>query len=412
MSRPMVFEFQGDTTGIEDAASDVVAALDDVDAELAKVEQTGKQTTDSLARDADRAGRRVGDSLEDGFEDGADAAKDMGRDADRSMRDTERQAEKSGDRIGDDLGDGFEKAGDAAGDMASDVGDAIGDVVADAASGGEDIGGSLINGISTAAALIPGLGAGIGTAVAGIAGGVYEAFRENAEKTEQRTSDMYNEMISTGQGYLSYKYIEAEISKMIDEGQIEEIQRKADIAGVSWQEMARAMAGSTTDLETVLGSAGAKVDELQAKIDSNTSTSLHGNSGFIGMRNQVQDVVGELEGVAGSLDTAAAKAQLFADTMAGVPQDPVTVPVEADTAAAEQQIEAVAEDRETTVEAEADTEAAGQSLTSFTSQQRSTSVKVTADTAAADAALFTFMTKPRQITIQAKIVDPRGVEVP
>ncbi len=391
----------------------------DMGAALEQVEDSLTDVADEAERAGDQSGKALSDGVSDGARDGQRALDrlereftDTSKTAKREMDDTAREAKRSGDKIADDLGGGFEKAGDAAGDMAGDGGDAIGDVVTEASKGGDDIGGALIDGISAASALIPGIGAGIGTAVAGIATGVYDAWRESSENTEQRTSNMYNDMIASGQSYLSYTYIEAEITRMIDEGQIEEIQTKADLVGVSWSEMARALAGSTSDLETVLAAAGGKVDELQAKIDAGTTTSLSGNSGFIGVKNQVTGLIGEMEGVGTSLDTATAKAQLFADTMAGVQQEPVTVPVEADTAAAEEQIAAASEDRETTVEAQADTADAGQDLTQFTSAQRSTTVKVAADMSAAESALFTFLTKPRPaITIQARLVDPRGVPV-
>lgn len=406
--------FLNDIVNFLKGTKDMGAALEDVEDSLTDV-------ADEAERAGDESGKALSDGVSDGARDGQRALDrlereftDTSKTAKREMDDTAREARRSGDKIADDLGGGFEKAGDAAGDMAGDVGDAIGDVITEASKGGEDIGGALIDGISTlASAAIPGIGAGIGGVIGGIASGAYEAWRESAERTEQRTSEMYADMIASGENYLSQKYIQAEIERLVDEDSAG-LEEKASRIGVGVQEMAAALAGNGQILADVLDTARQKHEDLQQSIDA--ATSYEEKNPLILDRADVDEVIQALEDVGSSYETATGKAQLAADAVRLSVENTPPLQLELDAGTAQADLQAFVDEADAaggTVTIDAETEEALSRINAVVQKSYTATVKVVADMSEAEAAVFAFLTKPRPaIQLQAEVVPPRGVPVP
>lgn len=409
MARPMQFTFTADSSDVEDATDRITDSLEDVDDGLSDVERAGKRATDGLARDADRAGDRIGDSLEGGFDDGKDAAREMERSAGRDLTETQRDANRAGDRIGDDLEEGFEKGGEAASDLRTTAGEAIGDIARDAASGGEDIGDSLIDGISAASMAIPGIAGVIGGAVSGIAAGAFEAWRESAERTEARTVSMYEDMIESGESYLSLVYYTAELERLLGEDR-DKTRSKAETAGVEIEVMAAALAGNASAMSEVLDSVNSKYDELAAKPKTSRGPDVYGPE-----KLALEGIRTELEGVAASTDTAEKAASDFAKSLDYVKQNTPELKLELDTTDAEGKLDAIADDvdsAEGTVTVDADTDNATQKIKTVVEKSYKSTVTLSAETGSAAATIANFINRKRTAVITAEIRDREGKPVP
>lgn len=89
-----------------------------------------------------------------------------------------------------------------------------------------------------------------------------------------------------------------------------------------------------------------------------------------------------------------------------------TVQMKADTKEADKAISGVAQLRVSDVMLKADTKQAAKELDDVAIKKRTATVSADADVSLADLALKKFVNQKRDITITAKIVDPRGVEIP
>ncbi|TQL48786.1 hypothetical protein FB562_1892 [Homoserinimonas aerilata] len=157
-------------------------------------------------KDVEKSLDQVADSLDDVSRDGAKASEKLEKSFSDAQREISRDAKKIEKDVKDSTRDGFKGASDHVesfkdearqnfAETASSF-DGSMDSIADMAQ-------STLGGLATA---IPGAGlalAGLGAA----AGAFYSQWQENAEKTEERISNMYDDMLESGLDYLSQQYV-------------------------------------------------------------------------------------------------------------------------------------------------------------------------------------------------------------
>lgn len=165
-------------------SEEVPAALEDMSASL-----------DDVVRDGERAGER----LERSFREVADAAQRESRKVgDDFERNTDRGMSRASDAVADFKGEAIQNLGELASSFDGTV-----QGVADGIQG-------LAGGASVGLIQMGGPIAGIGAALAGIGiigGTVFQQIADDAEASEQRIADMYDDMLESGQNYLSQQHV-------------------------------------------------------------------------------------------------------------------------------------------------------------------------------------------------------------
>lgn len=314
-----VGKFIGGTKDVEKALDGVADSLDDLTREAARagdemgdgiqdgarkaeraVDGLGKKAGDSLEKAGDEAkdaGKKIGNEIEDGTEKAEDAGKKLERKFKDVFDDVKDDARKAGDEVGDETKRGFGRAEVAAegfkdeaqqnfAETASSF-DGSMDSIADMAQ-------STLGGLATA---IPGAGvalAGLGAA----AGAFYAQWQESSEKTQERISEMYQDMAESGNRFLSEGFINEKISEWIadvDPGRLAQHEAAAADLGIEMGTAVRAMNGDAAAAQEVLAQAAAYLETAQgsAKVD-------------------VQGMVDAINAQGSAAGSAAAKADLLA----------------------------------------------------------------------------------------------------
>ncbi len=295
------------------------------------MEQGFEDTADSLddlAREAQRAGGKVSSEL-DGVAKDVDSASDKlekkFRDA---FKEVERGAKSAGDEVGDRLKDGSRKAEDGVDRVSESVGEFKDEAkqnfseVASSFSGGIDGAADLVQGtlggLAGSLAGPAGLAAGV---LAGIGGAMFTSFQENAANSEQRISDMYQDMIESGNKYVSEGYLKQAVQDIIDSAEgaaisYDDLLKAAETSGISAGDLARAYAGSADDIAAAQAVIADKQDEIRAKFDG---APLDGPARQ--RVAQLQDISNALEDQSGDLDSASAKADLYNEAISAFPSE-------------------------------------------------------------------------------------------
>lgn len=263
-TRPTNSEFKALAKSLDDLAQasgkTKTEALDDLKRAAEEAGTELKQgTLDALERLASQGPRDV-DKVRDAVEDLKRSLGDVGDSADDMAKGVDDGMDKAGDGLNDfkDEAKGTAREGAASfsGEF-SDVGDVIQETLANAFEGFGPIGAA----------------AGIAAAVG--FGTLYAAITDQAEKTEDRISAMYEDMLESQSSYLSKSYILDELEKIsggADDAIIgyEELQKIAGAAGVSLEEAARAYIGGGEDLNALL-------DRTRDKVKRNTELQTTGD---------------------------------------------------------------------------------------------------------------------------------------
>lgn len=196
--------------------------------------------------------KKAGTSLEDivhEFDDVADESATTERDVVSDLKRISRQARDTGDDIDREVGGGLHDLKDEARQSGAEA-------AASFSGEWEDVGGVLQETLANGLAGFGPIGAAAGLAAAAGIGVLFETIRADAEKTEQRVADMYQDMLESGQRFLSENFIQTQLEK-IGEGaddaaiKFEDAVSIAHELGVSQQTVLRAAAGDATALATV-----------------------------------------------------------------------------------------------------------------------------------------------------------------
>lgn len=232
---------------------DVAEALEDAEGRMRDLTKQGDTATDrmesdfrSVARSADRASDELKSKFRDAYLSVRRNSDDAADEVERNQRRMGERSAEVGQEIRQNLGEGIANA--ARGDFAS-LADTIGDTLGGAVAG--------IGGIGTAA-----LGAagalGLGAIVA-----VISNIAAESERTKQIASENFREMAEDG--VEAWASVQSQTQRLTDayadhEG---EIQKIADLLGLSFEDVAGAWAGIPDQVALVDAAYGDMVNNLQ-----------------------------------------------------------------------------------------------------------------------------------------------------
>ena len=303
--------FEDTATDMEklvDAGKDLGKSTDDISRDLSKV---SGRPFDEVRRDVERAEDAI-DDMADQADDArqavariGDAGQSAGREGAAGMDRMRVTSAEVGQEIRQNLGEGIANA--ARGDFAA-LGDTIGDTLGGAVAG---MGGLGAAGVAAAGAV------GLGAIVA-----VFQAMQAEAEATEQRVSDMYNDMLESGQAFLSADFIQKSLGEIGDDtGKYNQALQIAKDLNVEINDVVRAMAGDTIALTGIIEDQNSKRQtEVDAINDSNLSLDdkaikLDAINAKYGTQNDVfNDIIGAQDSAAARFETInAAQSQALYD---------------------------------------------------------------------------------------------------
>lgn len=237
----------------------------------------------TLGRDARQTARKVDDAFDTIARASSRARRDLGDDTRRmtghlddvgdEARSTAREAAASFSS-GGDIGDAFQELAANAGQTFGPIGDALG-------------------------------------AVAGIGIGLFLA---ETEKMKERVDELVTEMIESG-GRLSEEFIGTKLQEMATEGdlkRLKELAEASDIAGVNFQDLARAKAGDT-EAQKRLNDA---LDEAEGKFAALNDEAGNINSTNELMRARIEVLRNEFRDEAEAMGLAEEAARDYATTTA------------------------------------------------------------------------------------------------
>lgn len=327
---------------IEGSLDDVADSLDDLARESQEagrdLERGLSDGADDAAREVERATDKIGRSLEDTGDD----ARDAGRDIEKHLEDAADEGEKAAEKLERTFKEAFDEVKGDAKTSTREVADDTRRSMADAEDATEvfrdeaksnlsesvssfrgevedipdliqDILGGVVADLGPAGAL----GAAFAAVGFGLAVSFYEDWKEQAEKVEERISDMYEDMLESGRNYLSEQYLNEQISGILNSAEDAVIdyakaQEIAAAAGLEVGAVVRAYAGhaeSATEVQEALS------ERLREAVDE-----FHRlrDDGYLGAANalaqnieQLRDYDDTLTGVTENVTTAAERAEIY-----------------------------------------------------------------------------------------------------
>lgn len=310
---------------VERALDQVAGSLDDLAREAQGIgQETGRGLSEGVEGGA-REARSATERLERSFKDMADAgrreAKSGGADMERSFKDmadtAKREAKTAGDALGDSTRDGMRRGGDYVGEFKDEAKSNLAEV-ASSFSGGIDSAADLVQGTLGGLTAVGGPVGLLAAALAAIGGGMYASFSREAEATEARIQSMYDDMVESGNEYLSEQLVQSNVHAII--GRAEDaaikwgdLQDIVKATGATESLVARAFAGDQAALNELM-------DLTRDKREAITDTTLAGageeTAALAGPQRELLGIQARLEDVQDANDEAAARTKLYAQTVA------------------------------------------------------------------------------------------------
>lgn len=257
-------------------------------------------------QDTSRALDKVADSLDDVAKDGA---KDVER-LERSFRDltdtAKRETKDAGDSIKKNVGGGLRDLKDEAGQSGREA-------AASFTGSFDDVGDFAQETLANGLAGFGPIGAAAGIAAAAGLGALWSSIQENAEASEQRISDMYDDMLESGQSFLSESFIRDAVSELgRDAGKFNEALKLSEQTGVSVQTVLRAMVGDQEAINSVVDATNEKRDAELEKINANADGSAEQVRQQDAINLKADETIAKLQGINDEQATAAARAAAVA----------------------------------------------------------------------------------------------------
>lgn len=262
--------------GVEDALDDLTRESDKTGDALVDDTRKAGRGFDDLADDAKKSLKQVEDASGDAAREAekiGDEAKDAGRDIERAMRDAQADTDdlkKAHKDLHDVIEKGsktaYKKMGDASEKTSREASEDVEEFRDEAQSNFSEVASSFTGDMDSAVDLVQGTLGGLAGSVSGplaiafgglaaTAGVFYTKWNENAEKAEQRISDMYDDMLDSGESYLSESYQqETYWSILKNESEVislDKTKEYARLAGVSYETVAMAWAGNHEAMQLV-----------------------------------------------------------------------------------------------------------------------------------------------------------------
>jgi len=297
----------------------LIAATDDVSAAFGDV----ADSLDDMARDAADAGKTTGTE----FQKGTDRAVDGVKELSRSFKDMTDDVSPKAKKVGDDLGDSVKRGTDEASEGVENFRDeadgtarevaASFDGSADSIAGGfQELAANALSGFGPAGALAGlALAAGIGT--------FWSGFQEDAERAEQRISDMYDDMIASGAEFVSKDFISDELHKIYkgaDDAAIKvsELRELADASGIPEPLLARALVGDEQARAEVTSEIARQRLAINETLDEATAKGSNAASSVDPWSKALRDVEDQIGGVADGFTEAQQNAAAANAAISGI----------------------------------------------------------------------------------------------
>lgn len=301
----------------ERALDDVAGAGADVGDELKDAGRTAERALDDVGTAAERAGREIETELESGAREAGDASEKMEKSFRDAFKTVSQKAKESGDDVARETRRGSAEAEGAVGEFKDEARSNFSEV-ASSFTGDMDSAADLVQG--TFGGLAGSIGGPLGLAFGGLgaaAGVFYSKWKENAEKTEARIGSMYEDMLSSGQSFLSQDYIQGEFHKIVQGAddaivKYDELASVAFRSGLTQQEVALAYAGNTELMQRMVeGLTGAQDERRESMEGLDQQQRQHYETGI----QQIQKDIDKARERQVEIDSTAAKYSEAAQTL-------------------------------------------------------------------------------------------------
>jgi len=306
-------EFLSDVRRFLSGTKDVTKSLDDVADALDDLSRDAQRTGDKMGESlegagdgAKDAGRKIGDEIEDGTDKAEDAAKGLERKFRNLFDDVGGSARKAGTSIGDDIKRGTDKASDGVDNFKEESRDTAREVAASFDGSAESIAGGFQEVLANAFIGFGPAGAAAGIAAAAGAGLFLNEWTKRTEAAKVAVSSMYEDMLESGNRFLSAQYVNEGISKILNDDEeavikYAEAQRIAAQTGLDLATVVRGYSGDAEAAAVVQAELRAEQEKF-AGVNTSTNAVLNG-------------YIDTLNGVTENTATAAEKADVYTGAM-------------------------------------------------------------------------------------------------
>jgi peptidoglycan hydrolase CwlO-like protein len=273
--------------------------------------------------DVEKALKGVEDASEDaeaelvgGFKGAQRATKDLEREH-KELADTiQREARKSSRAIRDIDEDGLEGFRQG---VRNTKDEAIQNFSEVASSFDGSMTGAIDGVQGTLGGLASALGGPVGLALGGlglIAGTVASQWATSAEQVSEDWREMYDDMIASGQNFLSVDLLNQKIAEISqDQGKVNAAVEEGKSIGETYRTVIRAQAGDLTALNDVLGSARGALEEQNAAQDEFIAKNGDESASIADKQGQLELLIAKYERMIGAVDGAAGAANTARQAM-------------------------------------------------------------------------------------------------
>lgn len=239
----------------------------DVEKSLERVQDS----LEDLSRAAQQDGDKMGDNLGDGIKEGAKKAETATEKLEKSFKEmadvAKRESRKAGDDVGDNIKRGTKDAERGLDDFKDESASTAREAAASFDGSAESIGDAFQEVAANALAGFGPIGAAAGIALAIGVGLGFGEIQKRAEELEEFTSNMFDDMIASGNRYASAEFINSQVKDIIsDANTMNAIQKESEAIGISQQTLIRARAGDQDALNEVLSTENARHQEALDKM--------------------------------------------------------------------------------------------------------------------------------------------------
>lgn len=275
------------------------------------VRAVGKDMPDALEdvvdglEDVTKAGDKAGDKIEAGMRD-AQRATSKQEDALRDLVKQTKKADDANDDYRKSSKRTFEESGSAVAEFKDEARQNFSEVVSSfdgSMDSVADLAQGTLGGLAGSIAGPVGLAAGAGAAVlGGMFTSMTTAATEASEESAERVDNMVDDMLESGQRFASESLIREAMKDIVkDADKLKDVERRANIAGVSVQTALRAQAGDKDAISTAIDAATRSLDGLIASGASASSYQVR----------ETQKVIDGYKALQGDISTAAGRVDLI-----------------------------------------------------------------------------------------------------
>lgn len=308
-----------------------------------------------VLEDVTKAGDKAGDTLEKSMKGAQKETDDLKKDF-KSLGDViDKETKSAGRNLGKNVKDGTDEGREGLKDFKDEAASTARESAASFDGSAESIGDSFQEIAANALGGFGPAGAVAGLAVAAGMGIGFANIEERAAAMEEFTSDLFEDMIESGQDYASAEFINSRISDILkeninDKGKANDLTEESKRLNLEVSDLIRAQAGDQLALNDVIAAEEAKHDANIAKINESTQSAKQKQAAVLEENHEHDVTLGKYTAIQGgiaatiqaqdlynaSAQTGADKVQRMNDILAGI--NDKTVTLNADTGPVEQAI--------------------------------------------------------------------------